>query len=69
MDAKYQDFFGSCYGKELNWTQNFNLIYKATRDGDSYDEFIEKVDGKGNVFVLVRSEQGKTFGGYRSVPF
>ena len=38
-------------------------------DGDFPDQYWNKVEGIGNVFVFVRSEHGKTFGGYRSVPY
>ena len=38
-------------------------------DGDLATKFWNKVEGIGNVFVFVRSEHGKTFGGYRSVPY
>ena len=38
-------------------------------DGDLATKFWNKVEGIGNVFVFVRSEHGKTFGGYRGALF
>ena len=69
MESKYEPILGKWYGKDLKWPKNFTLIYKATRDGDFFENYWDKVEGIGNVFVFVRSEHGKTFGGYRSVPF
>ena len=69
MESKYEPILSKWYGKGLKWSKNFTLIYKATQDGDFFEEYWNKVEGIGNVFVFVRSEHGKTFGGYRSVPF
>ena len=69
MESKYEKILSKWQGKVLKWPKNFKLIYKATRDGDIADAYWNKVEGIGNVFVFVRSEHGKTFGGYRSVPY
>ena len=44
-------------------------IYKATVNGDKISEFDACCQGKGKCFVLVKSEKGKLFGGYRTIPF
>ena len=62
-------FLSRCHGKSLQWPRDFKLFYKATRDGDSWKNFYDKVEGKGNAFVLVKSSNGRRFGGYRKVAF
>jgi len=44
-------------------------VYKGSRDGFSSKDLYEKVDGKGNCLVLIKSANDHRFGGYRSVPF
>ena len=34
MESKYEELLSKWQGKALKWPKNFNLIYKATRDGD-----------------------------------
>ncbi len=41
------------------------LLFKASRDTDRASEFWKKCNGKGKVFVFVKSSIGKRFGGYR----
>jgi len=55
-------------GKE-NKTIVATEVYKASKDGFSASNFYDKVDGKGNCLVLIRSENDYRFGGYRSIPF
>ena len=55
MQPKYESFISKCHGKQLKWPQDFSLIYKATRDGDKCETFWKKVEGKGNVFVFIKS--------------
>ena len=69
MQPKYLSFINKCHGKALKWPQDFHLIYKATRDGDTAKAYWGLVEGKGNVFVFIKSTQGKSFGGYRSIAF
>ena len=45
-----------------------NLIFKGTRDGFGYDDFSNRVKGKGNLIGLVKSEHDKVFGWYVSIP-
>ena len=43
---------------------SFNLLYKATIDGDKAEIFHKKCDGAKSTLVLVRSLNDKRFGGY-----
>jgi len=44
-------------------------LYKGSRDGFTGYVLYNKVDGKGNCLVLIKSTNGYRFGGFRSVPF
>ena len=43
-----------------------NLLYKATADSDKASVFHNKCDSAENTLVLVKSSNGKRFGGYTS---
>ena len=45
-----------------------NLIYKATRDGFSYNNYIGKVLNKPNQISIIKSEHNKVFGCFFSIP-
>ena len=42
----------------------FNLIYRATRDGDKTANFHDRCDNKGPTLVLIETIKGRRFGGY-----
>ena len=63
MEPKYVDFFSQCQGRKLNKI-DFKLLYKATRDGDKANDIVGKLKGKRNLLYFVRSEHGRSFGGY-----
>jgi hypothetical protein len=44
-----------------------NLIYKSTRDGIKFENFHSKCDNMGPTITLIKSEFGKTFGGYTNL--
>jgi hypothetical protein len=44
-----------------------NLIYKGTRDGLTNNSFHSKCDNMGPTITLIKSEFGKTFGGYTNL--
>ncbi len=44
-----------------------NLIYKASRDGFKALDFHSKCDEKGPTICLIKSNLGKTFGGYSAL--
>ena len=43
---------------------NYELLYKATVDGDSIDDFIKKCENKGPTILIIKSKKGEIFGGY-----
>ena len=55
-----------------NWINNnkplsFDLIYKATRDGDDVKDFHKLCDEISPLLTIVRAKNGNRFGGYASV--
>jgi hypothetical protein len=56
-----------------SWITNshikFKLIYKATKDGFTAAAFHQKCDNISHTLVIVRSDKGKTFGGYLDLPW
>ena len=42
----------------------FNLLYKASIDGDSIIKFHEKCDNKGPTLIIIKIKTGYRFGGY-----
>ena len=57
---------------EKNNNNNINyskLIYRATRYGDSYDNFFNKCNGIKNIILLIKSNNDSIFGGYTNVGF
>jgi len=52
-----------------NKTFHFSLIYKATVDGDSAQNFHKNVDGKGPLVIIVKTTENKIIGGYTSKPW
>ena len=56
----------------FNWIKQnaklkFNLLFKATRDGDRISKFADKVKGKSPTLVLIKTKTGYKFGGYTTV--
>ena len=47
----------------------FELIFTASKDGDSSEIFHKICDGKGPTVTLIKSKNGHIFGGYLTVPF
>ena len=45
---------------------NFNLIYRATRDGSYPSNFHEKCDNKGPTISFIKTDDNKKFGGFIS---
>jgi len=50
------------FGDNTTWT----LIYRSSRDGAHYSNFIDKVNNKGKCVVVIKSTAGYIFGGYNS---
>ena len=49
-----------------NYKLYFQLLYKATIDGDKAQNFHNKVDGKGPLIILVKTSNDIILGGYTS---
>ena len=47
----------------------YNLIYRATRDGDDCSKFHEKCDNKNQVLVIFKTTKGLIFGGYTEIGY
>ena len=45
---------------------DFKLLYKGTKDGDSYENFHNKCDNQGPTIIFIKSKDGQIFGGYTS---
>ena len=48
---------------------NFNLLYRATRDGDAISTFHSKCDNKKQILVFYHTIKGVKFGGYTDIGF
>ena len=53
----------------LNWIKSntkikTELLYRKSRDGDSYDSFHKMCDNKGKTLVLIKCREGNIIGGY-----
>ena len=62
------------FKKINNWINpskdlKFELIYKASKNGDNAKNFHQNCDGKHPTVTIIKSKNGHTFGGYLSVPF
>ena len=56
-----------------NWINSnkdifFQLLYRATRDGDSYDNFHSKCNDAPNI-SLIKLDNGRIIGGYTTIPW
>lgn len=63
-NEKY-NFIKSILSEKLK-SQNltFKLLYKATRDGDSEDEFHSKCDNINNTLVIIKTKENNIIGGF-----
>ena len=48
---------------------SFNLLFKATTDGQLASDFHKKCDGKVQQLIFIKTTEGETFGGYTKVGF
>ena len=48
---------------------SFKLLYRLSRDGLSKESFSQNCDKKGPTIVVIKSKEGKVFGGYASIDF
>ena len=58
-------FINSGILKSLNKSmKNMELLYRASRDGDSSKSFHSHCDGKSNTLTIIKTSVGKRFGGF-----
>ena len=62
-----EDKIRVCNWIRQNTKFKFNLLYKASRDGDRISTFTEKVKNKSPTLILIKSKEGYKFGGYTTV--
>ena len=48
---------------------NFKLLYRATKDGDNYISFHNKVDNKNSTLSIIETSKGLKFGVFLEIPF
>ena len=48
---------------------NFNLLYRATRDGDNFNDFHSRVDNKNSTLTIIKTTSGSKFGVFLEIPF
>ena len=48
---------------------NFELLFRATRDGDSSNAFHLKCDNNSPTISIIKTENGKIIGGYTTIPW
>ena len=49
--------------------ESLELLYRFTRDGTTFDKLYPKIADKGDTITIVKSNHGKVFGGYASIPW
>jgi len=52
--------------KNKEFKFKFKLLYKGTKDGDTYGIFHKKCDNQGPTISIIESTDGQVFGGYAS---
>jgi hypothetical protein len=53
--------------KVINSISETKLLYRATRDGSSIEEFHSRCDNYPNTLMLVQTTKGYIFGGFTSI--
>jgi hypothetical protein len=48
---------------------SLELLYRFTTDGTTFDKLYPKIADKGDTIAIVKSNHGKVFGGYASIPW
>ena len=72
MKESELDFVKEEINKNLNLQKNleeikFTPLFSTARDGETAKAFHNKCDGKSNSLVLVKTKEGKRFGGFTSL--
>ena len=53
----------------FNGKIEYNLIYRATRDGPTTDDFNKNCNGKNNQLIVLKTKKGLIFGGFTARGF
>ena len=51
----------------IGMDKEYQLLYKATRDGFGAHNFHDLCDGKGATISIIKSDTNKVFGGYTPI--
>ena len=60
LTAQHKNLLNSWFPQKYLW----KLLYQASRDGDAAQKFHQMCDNKGPLLVVIKSNCGRTFGGY-----
>ena len=55
--------------KQIVPNSKFNLIYRATIDGDAFESFHSKCDGIGPTIIFFKTDKNRKWGAYTSYPW
>lgn len=55
--------------KESTQFDSLKLLYRFTKDGPTFDKVYPKIADKKDTLTIVKSNYGKVFGGYASIPW
>lgn len=53
----------------VNNDKNIKLLYKASRDGDAYQDFYRLCENKGPTITIALTTKGYKIGGFTSIPW
>ena len=67
-DDKYEFIFKE-FEKRNQKIRSSKLIYRATRDGDTIDNFFSKCNQVQNIILLIKSNNNSIFGGFTKIGF
>jgi len=54
---------------EVNNNIQFQLLYRATRDGDSVSDFHSKCHNESPTIAIIKTENGRIIGGFTTIPW
>lgn len=63
------DLLKKWVAESLGGNPHFNLLWRGSRDGYLASVFHSKCDAKGPTLTIIRNTEGKTFGGFTSIPW
>ena len=70
MDKKEQiDLIKNKFKSRGLTVKKLNLLFSSSKEGDSSQIVHNKIDGRENILMLVKTTKGRKFGGYTSIGF